>query len=58
MACIIELATRYGRYGYRRITAMLKIEGWQVNHKRGRTNLEAGRLKGAQKAAKEGKVMA
>jgi transposase InsO family protein len=31
---IIELATRYGRYGYRRITAMLKLEGWRVNHKR------------------------
>ena len=31
---IIELATRYGRYGYRRITAMLRQEGWQVNHKK------------------------
>jgi len=31
---IIELATQYGRYGYRRITAMLRQEGWQVNHKR------------------------
>ncbi len=31
---IIALATRYGRYGYRRITAMLKDKGWQVNHKR------------------------
>jgi len=29
-----ELALKYGRYGYRRITAMLRIEGWQVNHKR------------------------
>lgn len=31
---IIELATKYGRYGYRRITAMLQGEGWKVNHKR------------------------
>jgi len=31
---IIALAERYGRYGYRRITALLKIDGWQVNHKR------------------------
>jgi len=31
---IIELATQYGRYGYRRITALLRQEGWQVNHKR------------------------
>lgn len=31
---IIELAVQYGRYGYRRITAMLNAEGWQINHKR------------------------
>ena len=34
VARIIELATQYGRYGYRRITAMLRREGWGVNHKR------------------------
>jgi len=34
VARLIELATQYGRYGYRRITAMLKNEGWRVNHKR------------------------
>ena len=31
---IIELAKEYGRYGYRRITALLQMEGWKVNHKR------------------------
>ena len=31
---IIELASEYGMYGYRRITAMLRHEGWAVNHKR------------------------
>ena len=31
---IIALATRYGRYGYRRITALLNAEGFKVNHKR------------------------
>lgn len=31
---IIRLAKKYGRYGYKRITALLKIEGWRVNHKR------------------------
>ena len=31
---IIELATKYGRYGYRMITALLRNEGWRVNHKR------------------------
>jgi hypothetical protein len=25
---------KYGRYGYRRVTALLRAEGWQVNHKR------------------------
>ncbi len=28
------LATKYGRYGYRRITALLNEKGWLVNHKR------------------------
>ena len=31
---MIELATQYGRYGYRRITALLRLQGWRVNHKR------------------------
>jgi Transposase and inactivated derivatives len=31
---IIELACNYGRYGYRRITALMRAEGWCVNHKR------------------------
>lgn len=31
---IIDLAGNYGRYGYRRITALLRREGWHVNHKR------------------------
>ena len=34
MKRIVELATEYGRYGYRRVTALLRGEGWQVNHKR------------------------
>jgi len=31
---IVELASRFGRYGYRRITALLRHRGWSVNHKR------------------------
>ena len=34
LAEIIELAEKYGRYGYRMITALLRQNGWQVNHKR------------------------
>ena len=33
-ADIVELATTYGRYGYRRITALLRQAGWLVNRKR------------------------
>ena len=31
---IMALAAEYGRYGYRRITAMLRFRGWRVNTKR------------------------
>jgi transposase InsO family protein len=31
---MVELACQYGRYGYRRITALLRAEGFAVNHKR------------------------
>jgi len=33
-ADVVELARRYGRYGYRRIAALLRRAGWQVNRKR------------------------
>ena len=33
-ADITALAIQYGRYGYRRITAMLRNRGWRVNAKR------------------------
>ena len=33
-ARVVELASKYGRYGYRMITGMLRNEGWTVNHKR------------------------
>ena len=31
---IVTLATKYGRYGYRRITALLRTAGWQVGKDR------------------------
>jgi putative transposase len=31
---IVELAKQYGRYGYRRIAALLSKQGWRVNIKR------------------------
>ena len=34
LADLIELARRYGRYGYRKIAALLRAAGWLVNDKR------------------------
>ena len=31
---VTSFARAYGRYGYRRVTALLRAEGWRVNHKR------------------------
>ena len=53
---IIALATRYGRYGYRRITAILKQEGWQVNHKRVERIWRREGLKVPQKQPKRGRL--
>ena len=53
---IIALATRYGRYGYRRITAMLKDKGWQVNHKRVERIWRKEGLKVPKKQPKRGRL--
>jgi transposase InsO family protein len=53
---IIELATQYGRYGYRRITAMLRQEGWQVNHKRVERIWRREGLKVPKKQPKRGRL--
>ena len=31
---LIRLAKQYGYYGYRKITELLRVEGWRVNHKK------------------------
>ncbi len=31
---VVRLASKYGRYGYRMITGLLRGDGWTVNHKR------------------------
>lgn len=53
---IIELTTRYGRYGYRRITALLKQEGWKVNHKRVERIWRREGLKVPKKQPKRGRL--
>jgi transposase InsO family protein len=54
---IITLATRYGRYGYRRITAMLNnMMSWQVNHKRVERIWRREGLKVPKKQPKRGRL--
>lgn len=53
---ITQLACKYGRYGYKRITALLRAEGWKVNRKRvARIWREQG-LKIPQKQPKRGRL--
>ena len=53
---IVTLAVRYGRYGYRRITALLRRDGWQVNHKRVERIWRQEGLKVPQKQPKRGRL--
>ncbi len=55
-AAIVTLAARYGRYGYRRITALLRRGGWQVNHKRVERIWRQEGLKVPQKQPKRGRL--
>ena len=53
---IIALATQYGRYGYRRITGLLRGEDWRVNHKRVERLWRREGLKVPQKQPKRGRL--
>jgi len=53
---IIQLATKYGRYGYRRITALLRNSGWRVNHKRVERIWRQEGLKVPKKQPKRGRL--
>lgn len=53
---ITELACRYGRYGYRRITALLRAEGWVVNKKRVARIWRQQGLKVPRKQPKKGRL--
>jgi transposase InsO family protein len=53
---IIELATRYGRYGFRRITGLLRNDGWRVNHKRVERIWRREGLKVPKKQPKRGRL--
>jgi len=53
---IVELASEYGRYGYRRVTTLLGAEGWNVNHKRVERIWRQEGLKVPQKQPKRGRL--
>jgi len=53
---MVELASEYGRYGYRRITAMLRAEGFRVNHKRIERLWRREGLKVPQRQPKRGRL--
>ena len=53
---IVELAKQYGRYGYRRITALLKRQGWRVNSKRVQRIWRQEGLKVPSKQPKRGRL--
>ena len=53
---VIALASQYGRYGYRRVTALLRGEGWRVNHKRVARLWRREGLKVPQKQPKRGRL--
>lgn len=53
---IIALARQYGRYGYRRVTALLRDAGWHVNRKRVERIWRREGLEVPQKQPKRGRL--
>lgn len=51
-----ELATTYGRYGYRRIAALLRADGWRVHGKRVARLWRLEGLKVPQRQPKRGRL--
>lgn len=53
---MVELARQYGRYGYRRIAALLRDAGWSVNDKRVHRLWRREGLKVPQKQPRKGRL--
>ena len=58
VADMIELTRQFGRYGYRRVAALLRDAGWQVNDKRVERLWKREGLKVPMKQAKRGPALA
>ena len=55
-ADIIELAQQYGRYGYRKVAALLRQAGWTINDKRVERIWQREGLKVPHKQPKRGRL--
>ena len=55
---IVALGTQYGRYGYRRITALLRSAGWEVGKDRVQRIWRRGGAESAAKAKTPGTIVA
>lgn len=53
---IVRLASQYGRYDYRRVTGLLRNDGWKENHKRVERIWRAEGLKVPPKQPKRGRL--
>jgi transposase InsO family protein len=53
---MIELTRQFGRYGYRRVAALLRDAGWQVNDKRVERLWRREGLKVPKKQPKKGRL--
>ena len=52
----VQLAAAFGRYGYRRVTGLLRAQGWSVNHKRVERIWRREGLKIPQRQPKRGRL--
>jgi len=53
---VVEVASQFGRYGYRRVTNVLRNEGWQINYKRVERVWRKHGLKVPQRQKKRGRL--
>ena len=53
---IVDLASRFGRYGYRTVTGLLRLSGWRVNRKRVERIWKQEGLKVPRKQPKRGRL--
>ena len=53
---VVKVARRFGRYGYRMVTGMLRTQGWGVNHKRVERIWRQEGLKVPSKRLKQGRL--